>query len=58
MSYKQVEQAREIRLWIGQIVVPVLGVTAMIMSNPESRYFVARKIDDVKWSIKKKFRKN
>ena len=62
MTYKQIEQAREIRLWLGQVIVPAALGVGMILSNPEARSTIARtgrKIkDDIKWTIeKRKFRK-
>lgn len=33
MTYKQIEQSREIRLWLTQIIVPLGGI--MYMACPE-----------------------
>lgn len=46
MTYKQIEASREARLWIGQILVPAVGLA---LAFPESREWVKQKIDDVKW---------
>lgn len=55
MTYKQIETSREIRLWIGQVIVPVaMGVT-IIMTNPNAREAVKSKIKKVKESIQKRF---
>ena len=55
MKYKHVEASREIRLWIGQIIVP--AVTTVLMVSPEAREWTARKIQNVVHSIKTKFKK-
>ena len=58
MTYKQLETSRELRLWLGQIIVPACGFAVMIMSNPEARRTVVNKVEDVKYFIKTKFKKN
>ena len=50
MTYKQIEAAREARLWIGQIIVPA----AIILSIPEVRQTVKVKAEDIKTKLKKK----
>lgn len=57
MTYKQIEQAREIRLWIGQIVVPAITVATTMLTIPEVRQAVAAKASNVKESIEQKLRK-
>lgn len=54
MTYKQIEAAREVRLWIGQIVVPACIAVTSLMTVPEVRQAVAAKADDVKRSIENK----
>lgn len=55
MTYKQIEASREVRLWIGQVIVPA---TAMVMAvSPEARQAVVNKATSIKNSIKRKFRK-
>lgn len=54
MTYKQIEAAREIRLWIGQIIVPAATVTVAAMTIPEVRQMIAAKADSVKCKIKSK----
>jgi hypothetical protein len=52
MTYKQIETSREIRLWIGQIVVPaVVGVMA---ASPEARNYVKKKYVGIKNTIHQK----
>ena len=56
MTYKQIETSREIRLWIGQVIVPVATGAAIAMTNPEIRKAVVTKFNDVKKSVKQKFK--
>lgn len=58
MTYKQIETAREVRLWIGQIVVPVVLGTVTAMSIPEVRHAVIGKVNNIKLSIQNKIKKN
>ena len=58
MTYKQIEASREVRLWIGQVIVPAIGFGVMIMSNPQAKYAVKSKVDKAKRSVKNKFNKN
>jgi hypothetical protein len=37
MTYKQIEASRELRLWIGQVIVPAVSVTAVVLANPDVR---------------------
>lgn len=57
MTYKQIEASRELRLWIGQIIVPALTLAATAMVIPEVREAVAAKAEDIKYSIKQKIKK-
>lgn len=54
MTYKQIETAREIRLWIGQIVVPAFMFGATLLTVPEVRSAVAAKAESMKDSIQNK----
>lgn len=57
MTYKQIEAAREVRLWIGQIIVPAATVAVTAMTIPEVRQMIAAKADSVKYKIKSKINK-
>lgn len=57
MTYKQIEAMREVRLWIGQIIVPVAAVTVTTLMIPEVRQAVARKAKEVKQNINRKLKK-
>lgn len=54
MKRKNIDTMREVRLWIGQIVVPVVMVTATAMAIPEVRQKIVEKADKVKRTIKRK----
>lgn len=57
MTHNQkIETMREIRLWIGQIIVPACGVATAALTIPEVREMVAAKADSIKESIKLKSR--
>ena len=51
---KDVERAREIRLWIGQVIVPAVTAGIFIYANPNARRWVSNKVDQVKMKFKKK----
>lgn len=57
MTYKQIEASREVRLWIGQIVVPAITLAATTLAIPEVRQAVAAKAKAVKTSIENNMRK-
>lgn len=54
MTYKQIEASREARLWIGQVILPI--VTA-VMLVPEAREAVIDKVKTVKKNIENKLKK-
>lgn len=54
MTYKQIEASRELRLWIGQVIVPTIGVSLAVASRPEVRDYVSEKIEKVKTKIQKR----
>lgn len=58
MTYKQIEASREVRLWIGQIIVPALTVAASTLAIPEVRHAIAAKAKSVKESIERKLKRS
>lgn len=52
MTYKQIEASREARLWITQVIAPVLGIGVVAMTIPEVREPVITKFKNVKDKIK------
>lgn len=57
MTYKQIEASREVRLWIGQVVVPAVMAGVMLMANPITRDFIVDKTTVVKDKFKTMFKK-
>lgn len=54
MTNKQIETAREIRLWVGQIVVPAAVGGVIIMANPNVRLAIRGSINKLKRSLRSK----
>lgn len=48
MTYKQIEASRELRLWIGQVIVPAVSVTVVVLANPDVRNAAKEKLDNIK----------
>ena len=57
MTRKSLDTMREVRLWIGQIVVPGIILGASVMSIPEVRSAVATKAKEVKMEIDRKIKR-
>lgn len=57
MTRKQIDAAREARLWIGQVIVPAITLAATTMAIPEVRAAVAAKATEVKTKIDNKIKK-
>jgi hypothetical protein len=58
MTWKQIETSRETRLWITQVVVPVLGMaTALVATVPELREAAVAKFEETRTKIKCKLHK-
>ncbi len=57
MKYKHIEAAREVRLWIGQIIVPAATVAVTTLTIPEVRQAIAAKANSVKRNIENKMKK-
>ena len=57
MKYKHIEAARELRLWIGQIIVPAAAVAITTMTIPEVRQAIAAKANSVKQNIESKMKR-
>lgn len=52
MTCKQIEASRELRLWIGQAIVPAITMSAVVLANPDVRRAAAEKIESVKQKIR------
>lgn len=51
MTYRQIEASREVRLWIGQVIIPAAIAAGYVMSKPELRDKIATKFKEVKHNI-------
>lgn len=51
MKHKHIEAAREVRLWIRDIIVPVASVATTTLLIPEVRDAIAAKAKRVKYKI-------
>ena len=52
MTYKQIEASREMRLWIGQVIVPAAAAAIAIASNPQTRNYISKKYNNLKSRIR------
>lgn len=57
MTRKQIDQAREARLWIGQIIVPGIMMIGSALAIPEVRQAVALKAAVVSQTLKEKLKR-
>lgn len=51
-TYKQIEESRNRRLWVTQVLVPLATAGAALYSNPEIRNNVHRGVTNAKLEIK------
>ena len=54
---KQLDQAREIRLWLLQVGVPIVTIGALIVTNPYVKAFARNAMANLKAKINQKFSK-
>lgn len=57
LKYKHIEASREVRLWLGQVVIPACMAFGVAMTNPQFKETVTSKVDSAKESLKKWFAK-
>lgn len=57
MTYKQIQAAHEMRMWIKEVIVPVIGTGVVLASIPEVRETVKDGYKKAKENIQKKFKK-
>ena len=58
MTYKEIENSRNKRLWVTQVIIPVATLaTSVVVAVPEARNAIVDKTVQVKDSIKEKFSK-
>lgn len=54
MNYRQRETAREVRLWIEQVIVPaVVGITGLVTLHPELKDKAKIQVNRIKNKFKK-----
>ena len=53
MTNKQLDTSREVRLWIGQVIIPVLTGGIILAANPNVRHWVTSKVNSIKQHFKK-----
>lgn len=58
MTRKQIDERRERRLWITQVVMPTVTVVGSIIAIPEVRQAIAVKANEIKIKIENKVKKN
>lgn len=57
MTYKQIEAAHELRMWIKEVIVPVTAAGLVLGSVPEVRDTVKTGYEKAKETLKKKFKR-
>ena len=57
MKRKNIDAMREVRLWIGQIVVPAVTVVGSALAIPEVRQAISIKANQWKESVERKIKK-
>jgi hypothetical protein len=53
-TYKQLKTSSEARLWLGQIIIPVVTAGIMLVANPDVRHWVKSKFRKAKNKLKEK----
>ena len=51
MTYRQRETMRELRLWIGQVIVPIAAVVATCVGVPEVRENIKEYASQIKSNL-------
>lgn len=57
MTYKQRETMREIRLWVGQVIIPAIAVVTTVAVSPEIRESFVQNMRQIKSNIFNKYEK-
>lgn len=55
MKRKTIDASREVRLWIGQVIIPAFVGGMTLLSIPEVRNYAGEKIANTRNRIKNKF---
>lgn len=54
IKYKHIEAAREVRLWLGQVIIPGVTVLGSVMLIPEVRQGAAETVRQIRSKVFKK----
>lgn len=54
MTNRQIEESREARLWIGQVIIPTVAAVGGLIAIPEVREAIKAKANDIKNKINDK----
>ena len=54
IKYKHIEAARELRLWLGQVIIPTVTVVGSVMLIPEVRQGAKETVREIKSKFKKR----
>lgn len=57
LKHKHIEASREVRLWLGQVIIPGVVAFGVAMSNPQFKETVTSKFNSAKETVKSKFAK-
>lgn len=57
MTYKQIQAAHEVRMWIKDVIIPAAGVGVVLAANPETRKAAVELWNKGKNSIQNMFKK-
>lgn len=55
MKRKTIDASREVRLWIGQVIVPAIMAGATILSIPGVKEKISSKVESGRTAIKNRF---
>lgn len=55
-DWARIEESRERRLWLTQILIPAIGTVIMVWSNPDSKAFLKEKFGKAKDLFKYRIR--
>ena len=57
MTYKQIQAAHEVRMWIKDVIIPAVGVGVVLAANPETRKVAGELWNKGKNSVRNMFKK-
>lgn len=54
MTYKQIQASHEIRMWMGQVIIPAVTAGIILAANPTVRAYAKNKVENIKLKHKTK----